>query len=102
MLESPPRPPAPYQIVPATSRPMKAEIYTTSTCPFCHATLSLLQERGIEVENHVMDSDPLGLMEVKKLHGHRTVPIILLDGEFIGGNDDLQRLDAAGKLVASS
>ena len=77
---------------------MKAELYTTSTCPFCIAALQLLDARGIEYENHVMDNDPLKLMEVKKANNHRTVPMIFIDGEFIGGSDDLQRLDAAGKL----
>jgi glutaredoxin 3 len=80
---------------------MKAELYTTSSCPFCKLTLDLLDARGIEYVNHVMDGSLEELMEVKRRFGHRTVPIVLLDGEFIGGNDDLQALDRAGRLAAS-
>ncbi len=80
---------------------MKAELWTSSYCPFCVAAVQLLEERGIEFTNHVMDSDPTGLRAKKQEYGHGTVPIILLDGEFIGGNDDLRALDSQGKLVAS-
>ena len=39
------------------------------------------------------------LRAVKAKYGHSTVPIILLDGEFIGGCNELERLRAQGKLV---
>jgi glutaredoxin 3 len=80
---------------------MKVELYTWSYCPFCVAALELLDSRGIEYENHVMDAEPEELERVKQRHAHGTVPIILIDGEFIGGNDSLKALDAEGKLVAS-
>ncbi len=80
---------------------MKAELYTWSYCPFCVAAIELLEARGIEFENHVMDTEPEELARVKSQYGHGTVPIILLDGEFIGGNDALKALDAQGKLAAS-
>jgi len=77
---------------------MKAELYTTRYCPFCVAALELLDARGIEYENHVMDDSPMELMKVKREHGHPTVPIILIDGELIGGCDELRQLDARGGL----
>ena len=51
--------------------------------------------------NHVMDGKNAELSEVKQRYGHRTVPIILVDGEFIGGFDQLRALDARGSLGAS-
>lgn len=80
---------------------MKAQLYTWSYCPFCVAALELLDARGVEYVNHVMDTEPEELAQVKQRYSHGTVPIILIDGEFIGGNDALKALDAEGKLVAS-
>lgn len=77
---------------------MKAELYTTSSCPFCVAAVQLLESKGIETVNHVMDGKPLELREAKQRYGHGTVPIVLIDGVLIGGNDDLLAMNAAGKL----
>ena len=77
---------------------MRAELYTWSTCPFCVRAKEILESRGVEYTEHVMDSKPLELARVKREHGHSTVPILLLDGKFIGGCDDLERLAREGKL----
>jgi len=77
---------------------MQAELYVWSYCPHCNGALSLLEQRGIPYEKHVMDGLDAELNAVKKEYGHETVPIILLDGTFVGGFDDLRELDAAGKL----
>jgi glutaredoxin 3 len=79
---------------------MKAELWTWASCPFCVAAIDLLEARGVEYTNHVMDGRNAELSEIKRQYGHRTVPIILLDGEFIGGFDQLRAIDARGKLVA--
>jgi glutaredoxin 3 len=36
----------------------------------------------------------------ERAHGGRTVPQIFIDGEHVGGCDDLHSLDAAGELDA--
>lgn len=81
---------------------MKAEIYTWTHCPFCVRALQILAAHGIECQEHVMDSDPGGLRAVKSRYGHWTVPIILLDGAFIGGCDELEELARAGRLGPAS
>ncbi len=77
---------------------MRAELYTWSSCPFCIRAKQLLERRGIPYTEHVMDDRPLDLARIKREYGHSTVPIILLDGTFVGGSDDLERLDRAGRL----
>ena len=77
---------------------MKAEIYTWSTCPFCRAAVQLLKERGVTYDEHVMDGLDEELNEIKTRYSHSTVPIVLIDGEFIGGFDALQAADQAGTL----
>lgn len=69
---------------------MKAELYTWTYCPHCTAALTLLEERGIETINHVMDDKADELTEAKNKYNHQTVPIVLIDGEYIGGNDALR------------
>lgn len=77
---------------------MKATIYLSSWCPFCIRAKQILDARGIPYDEHVLDGKPEEEREVKTRYGHGTVPIILLDGKFIGGCDELMALDAAGGL----
>ena len=78
---------------------MKAVIYTWTFCPFCVRAKSVLEGLGIEYDERVMDGKDEELEGLKRQYGHSTVPIILLDGEFIGGCDELMELERAGKLV---
>ena len=78
---------------------MKAEIYTKPTCPFCIRAKALLQERGIEFVDHDVSNNPDLRAEVSEsVGGYNTVPMIFMDGEFIGGCSELQALEAEGKL----
>ena len=78
---------------------MRAELWTWSTCPFCIRAVRLLRERGVDFEEHVMDGRDAELAEVKRRYGHPTVPIVVLDGAFVGGYSELAALDRAGKLT---
>lgn len=78
---------------------MKAELYTWSSCPFCIRAKELLEQRGVPYEEHVMDGRDAELAEVKRRHGHGSVPIVLLDGEFVGGYSELATLDRDGRLT---
>lgn len=77
---------------------MKAEIYTWTYCPFCVRAKELLDKRGVAYDEHVMDGKDADLEAVKRQYNHGTVPIVLLDGEFIGGFSELSAVDAAGGL----
>jgi glutaredoxin 3 len=76
----------------------KVEIYTTPTCPFCHAAKSLLTEKGADyTEITVLDPDLREAM-TQRAHGRRTVPQIFIDNAHIGGYDDMAALDRRGGL----
>lgn len=78
---------------------MKAILYTKPTCPFCQRAKALLAEKGIEYEDHDISSNPALRAEISaSVGGYRTVPMIFLDDEFIGGSSELQALAAEGKL----
>ena len=76
-------------------------IYTTSTCPFCHAAKALLRTKAAPFEEIGVDGDRAARAAMAaKAGGRSTVPQIFIGGAHIGGCDDLHALDAAGKLDA--
>lgn len=77
---------------------MNAILYSWTYCPFCVRAVEILERNGIPYTEHVMDGEREALNEIKRQYGHPTVPIILLDGEFIGGCDELQELERRGRL----
>ncbi len=77
------------------------EIYTTPSCPYCHRAKALLREKGAAFDETDVSMDPdLRLAMTNRAGGRRSVPQIFINGEHIGGSDDLYALDQAGKLDA--
>jgi glutaredoxin 3 len=76
----------------------RIEVYTTPVCPFCVRAKRLLQARGIAYEEFDVANDPDLRDDVVQRSGRRTVPQIFIDGEAIGGFDELAALDASGEL----
>ena len=78
---------------------MENIVYTTQTCPFCVAAKDLLEKLGIGYEEKDL-SDPDEMLKIKKLYDWRTVPIIVINGHFVGGYQELLKLHNAGDLDA--
>lgn len=75
------------------------EIYTWSTCPFCIRAKALLKQKGVEFEEYCIDGDEAARAEMaKRSNGRRSLPQIFIDGQHVGGCDDLYALNASGKL----
>ncbi len=60
------------------------------TCPFGVRAKQLLQAEGFEVEDNILRSRE-EVDAFKAEHGVATTPLIFIDGEKIGGADDLER-----------
>lgn len=75
-------------------------IYRTISCPYCVRAKRLLVERkGMQVTEINIEQDPLKREEMlAKSGGRRTVPQIFINGQHIGGCDDLEALEKAGNL----
>ncbi len=69
----------------------KVTIYTTKTCPYCKMAKELLQQKGIDYEERMVEFGSDELLELVNKTHHRTVPQIFFGEEFIGGYDDLQK-----------
>lgn len=79
----------------------KVEIYSTLFCPYCARAKSLLSRKGVAFENIDVMEEPERRDEmIRRANGRTTVPQIFIDGEHIGGSDELAALDRAGKLDA--
>lgn len=77
------------------------EIYTTQICGFCHAAKRLLSAKGVSYAEVDVMADPARRAEMtQRAMGGRTVPQVFINGKHVGGNDDLQALERAGKLDA--
>ena len=79
----------------------RVEIYSTLFCPYCARAKSLLEKKGVAFTNIDVIEDTARRDEmVKRSGGRQTVPQIFIDGEHIGGSDDLYALERAGALDA--
>ncbi len=75
------------------------QIYTTSQCPFCINAKRLLKAKGIPFEEiNIGDDESYMINKLAKRSGIYTVPQIYADNEFIGGCDDLYRLERQNML----
>jgi glutaredoxin 3 len=76
----------------------KVVIYTKPSCPYCESAKELLKSRHIAFEEIRVDQDAVKLEEMMRLSQRRTVPQIFINGQSIGGFDDLAALAKSGKL----
>ena len=79
----------------------KIEIYTQDFCGYCARAKALLERKGVAYEEIDAPNGSAARADaVQRSGGRTTVPQIFIDGQAIGGSDDLAALDRAGKLDA--
>jgi glutaredoxin 3 len=75
------------------------EIYTTQSCPYCHAAKALLRKKGAAFTEIDVGADLAKRQAMTaRAGGRRTVPQIFIGGAHVGGCDDLHELDHLGRL----
>ena len=75
-------------------------MYVTDWCPYCARARSLLAAKGVQTEEIDVDAVPGARAEMRVRSGRDTVPQIFIGESYVGGSDDLQALDADGRLDA--
>jgi len=80
------------------TKSVPVRIYTTPWCGYCTAAIALLNDKGISFEQIDVSSNKALREEMTALSGGRTVPQIFIDGQAVGGYDDIAALEQAGKL----
>jgi len=74
------------------------KIYTTSWCGPCKMAKRLLDEKGYAYEEIDIEEKGWSREDLFNKTGGRTVPQIVIEGETIGGYDDLSKMENQGKL----
>ena len=75
------------------------EIFSTKVCPYCVRAKRLFDKKGVSYrEIDVSNDSELRDGMVKRAGGLQSVPQIFINGEHVGGCDDLYSLEAAGEL----
>jgi glutaredoxin 3 len=77
----------------------EVEIFTTPFCPYCVRAKRLLTTKSVAFKEVDLYETPERRDEMVERAGGRTsVPQIFINGEHIGGSDDLAALERDGKL----
>jgi glutaredoxin 3 len=74
------------------------EIYTQPFCPYCARALTLLGSKGVTFKEIDAPAGSPARAEARTRSGRTSVPQIFIDGQHIGGCDDLVALDRKGGL----
>jgi glutaredoxin 3 len=76
----------------------QVEMYTTDWCPYCARARALLESKGVAFTEIDVEAVPEARREMAARGGGDSVPQIFIGGQAVGGCDELQALDAAGRL----
>jgi len=71
---------------------MKAVVFSTTKCVWCDKVVRLLEDSEITVDKVDVAQDPNQLKEMLKISNKaKTVPQVVIDGNFIGGYTEVER-----------
>ena len=73
-------------------------VYTTEPCARCHRSKEILTRFGLEYDEVNLAKDPVGRRELVELTGHMTFPQIVIDGNPLGGEQELREAADNGEL----
>ena len=76
----------------------KIEIYTSPFCGYCARAKALLDSKGASYDEMDVMMDDGKRTEMRERSRRSTVPQIFINGQHIGGSDDLAALESQGKL----
>jgi glutaredoxin 3 len=73
-------------------------MYSTGYCPYCTKARKLLDKKGVDYIDMRVDIQTELRDEMIQRSGRHTVPQIFINGQAIGGCEDLYTLEQEGKL----
>jgi glutaredoxin 3 len=76
----------------------KVLMYVAGWCPYCTRARSLLESKGVTFEEIDVEAVPGARAEMRSRTGRSTVPQVFIGENHVGGCEELQALDAAGRL----
>ncbi|MGD8911726.1 MAG: glutathione peroxidase, partial [Candidatus Thiodiazotropha sp.] len=76
-------------IAPNESKPLDVTVFAREGCPFCVRAKGMLRDAGIEFEELVLNRD-YSESTLRAVAGASTVPQVFINGDRIGGSDELE------------
>jgi len=76
----------------------KVVMYAADWCGYCARARLLLDSKGVAYEEIDVDVTPGADAEMRARSGRRTIPQIFINDQHIGGAEDLEALEAEGRL----
>ena len=74
------------------------KIYSTSWCPSCVYAKRLLEDNNIQFEEINIEEADITREQLAEITGGMSVPQIVINGQSIGGFENLLELNQSGKL----
>jgi glutaredoxin-like protein len=75
-------------IAPQAAAPKSVTVFTRIGCPFCVRAKGMLHDAGLDFDELVLNRD-FRESTIRAISGNTSVPQIFIDGELIGGSDEL-------------
>jgi glutaredoxin-like protein len=85
---------------PEAGRPYDATVFSRPGCPFCARAKGLMRDAGIEFEELVLNRDYTD-RTLRAVADATTYPQVFINGEHIGGSDDLEAWLSKGHSKAA-
>lgn len=85
-------------IAPQADKPVNATIFTRESCEYCVRAKGMLRDAGIDFEELVLNRD-YSESTIRAVSGMSTVPQVFIDGDHVGGSEDLEQYFEASKAA---
>ncbi len=76
-------------LAPEAAKPLDVTVFTRVGCPFCARAKGMLRDAGIDFDELVLNQDYRN-QTLRAVAGKDMVPQVFINGEHIGGSDDLE------------
>jgi len=87
-------------VAPRAAKPLDVTVFSREGCPYCVRAKGLLHDAGIRFEELVLNRD-FSEATIRAVSGMSTVPQVFINGDHIGGSEDLEAyLAGAAKNAA--
>ncbi|SOB78100.1 Glutaredoxin-family domain-containing protein [Marinobacter sp. LV10R510-11A] len=83
-----------HYIKPDVTLPARVSLFSKPGCPHCTRAKTLLQSKGYKYEEIMLGAAGLSYSTLQAVTGRGTTPQIFIDGQLIGGADELEALMA--------
>jgi len=76
-------------IAPDAAKPLDVTLFSRDGCPYCARAKGMLHDAGIQFEELVLNRD-FSEATIRAVSGMSTVPQVFINGDHIGGSEDLE------------